>query len=117
MAESEKYFDCDEYSDKEAALRDCQKQAEVIKELVDVKLYLAGSANSSAEVDYKPYFDGEENEYYSWWEWYNEPVLLFADGSTTSMEGYFGGNNFMGLDTPLRNIIYAYEGYWLNYRH
>ena len=33
------------------------------------------------------------------------------------MEGYFGGNNFMGLDTPLRNIIYAYEGYWLNYRH
>lgn len=117
MAESEKYFDCDEYSDKEAALRDCQQQAEVIKELVDVKLYLAGSANSSAEVDYKPYFDGEENEYYSWWEWYNEPVLLFADGSTTSMEGYFGGNNFMGLDTPLRNIIYAYEGYWLNYRH
>lgn len=112
IASSEEYFDNEEFESQDDAMKACQQQAELLKKLVKVNLYLDGSANSSASVDYRPYFDVDEYGYY--WEWYNEPVLLFADGTTTSFQSYFGDNNFLGIEAPLRSILYAYEGYWLN---
>lgn len=101
-------FDEDEFESKDDAEAACRKQCELLERLMPVKLYLNGSANPSANVAYQPHFDGSE----WWWEWYSEPLLKFDDGTTTSFVSYFGGSRFINLDTPIRNIVNTFLGYW-----
>lgn len=101
-------FDNYEYSSKSAAQAACRRQCDVLNRSMPAYLYLNGSSLGSAFVTYQPYL----YEDYSYWKWFSEPVLAFKDGTTTSFEAYFGGNSFIDLDTPIRNIVYTIYGYW-----
>ena len=102
------YFDRDAYSDRDAAEQACRVQCELLNRSMPADMYLAGSSYSSATIKYQPYLEDD----IVFWEWYSEPVMAFADGTTSSLAGYFGGKNFISLDTPIRNIVNTFVGYW-----
>ncbi|MBD5226270.1 MAG: hypothetical protein HDS68_09990 [Bacteroidales bacterium] len=102
------YFDRDEFDSKSDAEQACRRQCELLNNSIPVSLYFAGSANSSATVQYQPCYEDE----YGWWEWYSEPVIAFEDGSTTSFVAYFDGMDLTSLDTPITNIVNTIIGYW-----
>lgn len=111
----EEYFDNYDYPSKDAAEAACRAQCTLLERSVTGSLYLAGSANASATLSYKPVLDDEDwGDGYGYWEWYSEPVFCFSDGTTYSFENYFGGNRFSAIENPLKDMINAYERYWEN---
>ena len=82
-----------------------KKYIESANKLLDAKLYLNGSTNSSAKLYLSPVLDGYEYEgevekYWNYEEW-----MEFTDGSKYSVDSYFNEENFKSVIDQVESLI------------
>ena len=73
--------------------------------LMDVKLYLDDSKNASASLVLLPFVDRYSSPYYSYEYWYNEPGLLFTDGTSYTFSEYFDDGSFKTVIKNFENLM------------
>lgn len=108
----EEDFDNYEFDDKETARQACQQSCDILARASKGRMYFDGSNAMEAELVYKPCLDEYNGYYYSWWEWYIEPMLKFADGTTYSIEGYFTTSRFASVENTWTNLWNSYSRLW-----
>lgn len=105
-------YDDEEFDSKAQAQEACKNGCNRLAEALKGRLYFNGSSDMEAEIVYTPALDEYESIYYSWWEWYVDPQIKFADGTTYSFEGYFADGRFASVENTWTNLWNSYKQLW-----
>ncbi len=81
-----------------------KKQVEKVNSLMNLKLYFYNSETPSAKFELRPFVDDEYDD-----EWYVEPVIVFDDETSYSLEQYFNEEDFRKIIKAVERLAEDYE--------
>ena len=81
-----------------------KKQVEKVNSLMNLNLYFYNSETPSAKFELRPFVDDEYDN-----EWYVEPVIVFDDETSYSLEQYFNEDDFKKLIKAIERLGEDYE--------
>ena len=81
-----------------------KKQVEKVNSLMNLNLYFYNSETPSAKFELRAFVDDEYDD-----EWYVEPVIVFDDETSYSLEQYFNEDDFKKLIKAIERLGEDYE--------
>lgn len=81
-----------------------KNQVEKVNGLMNLNLYFYNSKTPSAKFELRPFVDDEYDD-----EWYVEPVIVFEDETSYSLEQYFNEEDFKKLIKAVERLGEDYE--------
>lgn len=106
------YFDSYDYDSKSQALALAKQSAELFNRYITSKVCYNNHQTTQAKLQFAPVL----SEYYSYWEYAIEGLILFPDNTTYSAEDYFN-TGFAGIVNQCEDLYEAYEALWWRARY
>lgn len=87
--------------------RQCERAAERVTELINIKAYYDCTSTPQARIEFEPV--SEYDEYYGEERYWIEPVIVFDDDSRYSFDKYFKERDFRDLLENFEDFVLDYE--------
>lgn len=105
-------MDFDDWSKEEA-----DNGAKALNKYLKGTFYLNGASKERGTIEWQSYLDYYDDwswngESYHYEEWDVEPLLKFKDGTTYSIDSYFGNGKFASVESIFENLVDSYEALW-----
>ncbi len=81
-----------------------KNQVEKVNDLMNLNLYFYNSSKPSAKFELRPFVDEDYED-----EWYTQPVIVFEDETSYSLEQYFNEEDFKKLIKAVERLGEDYE--------
>ncbi len=81
-----------------------RKKVEKVNSLMSLNLYFYNSAKPSAKFELRPFVEDDYED-----EWYVQPVIVFEDETSYSLEQYFNEEDFNKLIKAIKRLGEDYE--------